>query len=120
MTLKCIEMTEMRIELPVALFLVYPCLSFDMACWMKDDQLSLLQKEERNFARTKTEIDLRAPLENDEAPRAINILTDQVDMSKSWISQKFSKPIPVKTTTTLCQTSRMSFFGDRIIRPESN
>ncbi|KAJ2999234.1 hypothetical protein HDV02_003328 [Globomyces sp. JEL0801] len=103
---------------------------------MSDDHLDLLRSESTvemdTFIRTKTELNMRDPLRTNEAPKAVNILTDQVDSnisrsyrldSPSWFNKLKPKildspPEAPKIRSGLSQSSRMSFFNDRIIRPE--
>ncbi|KAJ1547749.1 hypothetical protein HK096_000316, partial [Nowakowskiella sp. JEL0078] len=122
--IKCLEARDIRIPAPCAVMLLYPCLSFDMACWMPSNELNLIRAESSKSLRTlidaKSKLNLDSPLAHTEAPRSINVLTDKVDRSRSWYKFWESKIPKVKPSipTSLSMTSRMSYFTDKLIAPE--
>ncbi|KAJ3041481.1 hypothetical protein HDV00_009277 [Rhizophlyctis rosea] len=124
--LRCLETHEKVIAPPAGLILIYPCLSFDIACWMPSEQLNLIRAESHkslsiaNFVDAKQHIKKLSPLAQSEAPRKINVLSDTADRSKSWYHMFRSQPPPAGPTipSNLSMTSRMSYFTDRIIQPE--
>ncbi|KAJ3271564.1 hypothetical protein HDV01_006526 [Terramyces sp. JEL0728] len=93
---------------------------------MPSEQMELIRIESAQsvgkYVRTKTELDMTAPLQVDEAPRAVNLLTDEVDSTPSWYTKYTPKALIAKKATKihsgLSMTSRMSYFSDRIIKPE--
>ncbi|TPX58461.1 hypothetical protein PhCBS80983_g03144 [Powellomyces hirtus] len=128
--MRCLETYEKHIPPPNGIVLIYPCLSFDMSCWMPSEQLKLMRAEShknlalKNLTNSKSTMKKNSPLTPQDAPRKIDVLNDQSDHSKSWYS--FMKPkrngperiqgpsIP----SSLSMTSRMSYFTDRVISPE--
>ncbi|KAJ3122742.1 hypothetical protein HK098_002501 [Nowakowskiella sp. JEL0407] len=122
--IRCLEARDMKIPAPSALMLLYPCLSFDMACWMPSRELNLIRAESTKSLRTlidaKSKLYLDEPLAQSEAPRSIDILTDKVDRSRSWYKFWESKvPKPKQSIpSALSMTSRMSYFTDKLISPE--
>lgn len=126
--MRCLETYEKHIPPPNGVVLIYPCLSFDMSCWMPSEQLKLMRAEShhnlslKSLSDAKHNIKKNDPLAVQEAPRRINVFSDEADRSKSWYS--FLKPKPAQTAgpsipSSLSMTSRMSYFTDRIISPES-
>lgn len=115
MVLKAIEN---RVRLPSSLILVYPCLSFEMACWMTPEMLGLVG--DTRIGRSKTELDVRDPLYTSDAPRRIDMDKEEVeiDEEEGWY-HKFRGRTHHTIHSGLSMTSRMSFFSDRIIHPES-
>ncbi|KAI8808437.1 Alpha/Beta hydrolase protein [Cladochytrium replicatum] len=123
--IKCLEARDIHIRPPSGLLLIYPCLSFDMACWMPPHELEVIRTDSiktlANLIDTKSTLrSLDAPLTLPDAPRSIDVLTDKVDRSRSWY--KFWEPRVPKPKaaipTALSMTSRFSYFTDRLISPE--
>ncbi|KAJ3145963.1 hypothetical protein HDU86_000587 [Geranomyces michiganensis] len=128
--MRCLETYEKHIPPPNGILLIYPCLSFDMSCWMPSEQLKLMRAEShknlalKGLANAKSSIKKNSPLTPQEAPRRIDVLNDVSDHSKSWYS--FIKPKTSRSErvqgpsipTSLSMTSRMSYFTDRVISPE--
>jgi acetyl esterase/lipase len=90
---------------------------------MRQDQLELLRSDSTasmgDYVRNKTDLDLRDPLHIAESPRAINMLTDEIDHRDSrFFIRKKSKIQAPKIHSGLSMTSRMSYFSDRILNPE--
>ncbi len=144
------EEDKMRLPVPCGLFLIYPCLSLDMDCWMKPENLTLMKAESVNGLSTlmqaKEHVVLEAedsPLSVPEAPRKISILTNQVDRGTGktealekifGLGNRRASSTHLNTTlastediflprsgirTSLSMTSRMSYFQDRVLQPES-
>jgi hypothetical protein len=91
---------------------------------MPKDHLALLRSESsasvENFIRNKTEIDLKDPLHQEDAPKSIDVRLNQQNRSESWLEQYTSmdRKNVTKIPTGLSMTSRMTFFHDRILGPE--
>eukprot|EP00842_Homolaphlyctis_polyrhiza_P001515 jgi/Hompol1/2364/HPOL_002918-RA len=124
---RCLESTHNRVKAPAAFISIYPCLSFDMACWMPSQQINLLRAESHNSLSSifdkKMHIRKLAPLETADAPRAIDVFHDQVDRRDSWYHRFRPKMFQPKSTgpyipSALSMTSRMSYSSDRILTPE--
>lgn len=99
-----------------------------MVCWMPNDHMDILRSESADsisqFVRNKTELDLRDPLHVEAAPKSFNLLTGQEDREPSWYTKLKPKalasaPPTPKIHSGLSMTSRMSYFSDRILNPES-
>ncbi|KAJ3300190.1 hypothetical protein HK104_003418 [Borealophlyctis nickersoniae] len=124
--MRCLETHEKLIQTPAGLILMYPCLSFDIACWMPQEQLSLIRAESHkslsmaHLIDSKSTIKKLSPLTQPEAPRRIDVLKGEADRSKSWYHWFRSQPPPAGPSipSSLSMTSRMSYFTDRIIAPE--
>ncbi|KND00948.1 uncharacterized protein SPPG_04049 [Spizellomyces punctatus DAOM BR117] len=125
--MRCLETYEKHIPPPNGLVLIYPCLSFDMSCWMPSEQLKLMRAEShknlslKSLSESKHNIKKNSPLTPQEAPRKIDVLKDEVDRSKSWyhiFKPRPSHPPGPSIPSSLSMTSRMSYFTDRIITPE--
>ncbi|KAI9017423.1 Alpha/Beta hydrolase protein [Gaertneriomyces semiglobifer] len=132
--IRCLETYEMTIRPPNGLVLVYPCLSFDMSCWMPSDSLKLMRAEShhnlslKSFTESKSSMRKNSPLTPQEAPRKIDVLHDKVDRRESWYHRynPFRKSSEMKRQqrngpsipSHLSMTSRMSYFTDRILAPE--
>ncbi|KAJ3187889.1 hypothetical protein HDU85_006282 [Gaertneriomyces sp. JEL0708] len=132
--IRCLETYEMTIRPPNGLVLVYPCLSFDMSCWMPSDSLKLMRAEShhnlslKSFTESKASMRKNSPLTPQEAPRKIDVLHDKVDRRESWYHRynPFRKSSEMKRQqrngpsipSHLSMTSRMSYFTDRILAPE--
>jgi acetyl esterase/lipase len=94
--MKAIEFPQ-PLRLPCGLLLIYPCLSFDMNCWMSKESMVLLQdefagqnsakdKEEvKRIIRNKTEFNLNDPLHLDDAPKSVDVVSGAI-VSRSNIS----------------------------------
>lgn len=124
---KTLESKQDVIYPPTGLMLIYPCLSFDMACWMSPNQVNLIKSQSRGSISVKSIVNLKqymhpdAPLSLPEAPRKIDVFTDEVDTSKSWYhafrsNLKYYESPTIRSS--LAMTSRVTFFADRIINPE--
>ncbi|KAJ3107476.1 hypothetical protein HDU97_004072 [Phlyctochytrium planicorne] len=123
--LKCLE-SKIRVPPPAGVILIYPCLDFDMECWMPRDQMRLFRAESKKDMSMVSLIELhssthaKAPLAVPAAPRSINVLKNEVDRRESWYrifsthTDDPGPPIP----SALSMTSRMSYFTDRLISPE--
>jgi hypothetical protein len=126
--------------------LLYPCLSMEMGCWMPPSQMSLLRAESVKSlpsllqAKEYHVVDKKdSPLAVPVAPRGIDILRNKVDRGDSgfWRSL-FGNDSKSKKSDThhslsslyfdqqhniirtcLSMTSRMSYFQDRLLAPES-
>jgi acetyl esterase/lipase len=112
------------VRLPCSLLLIYPCLSFDMACWFPNAHLDLLKSESTDsiaeIVRNKTELDLQNPFKTKDAPKSIDVITGEEDRSSSWYNKYTPKSQDTTIHTGLSMTSRFSFFSDRILNPECN
>lgn len=122
--MKCLEYAGSPIPAPHACILIYPALSFDLECWMKPSHLSLLRTESHvnvtdGFMKTKTQVRKDMPLAIDESPRSIDVLTNKVDTSHSFL-ESFSKEghKGPYVHSNLSMTSRMHYFNDRVLTPE--
>jgi hypothetical protein len=108
--------------------MLYPCLSFDLACWMTREQSHILKDGSYNdlsSIRSRSKVSLVSPLAVPAAPREIYLLKNEVDRSDSWyirllkpFYQVTKKEDGMVVPTELSMTSRMSYFNDRIIQPE--
>jgi len=117
-----------RIPPPIGVLLIYPCLSFDMACWMPPNQLGLIRAESvkslESLIEAKQHLKRPSPLTMPPAPRRTTNLKNN---SKRWYDQiwPFKRKdenllSPGKSlANALSMTSRMSYFTDRITPPES-
>ncbi|RKO94101.1 Alpha/Beta hydrolase protein [Blyttiomyces helicus] len=139
--MRCIETHEKVVPLPAGLVLIYPALSFDIACWMPSEQRDLMRGNSfRNLASTATlappqpphvakkDIKDVSPLAQAEAPRRIDVLKGEVDRRQSWYRRLWARVRGLEVTereqqkividSRLSMTSRMSFYTDRIIQLE--
>lgn len=119
------------LNLPVSLILIYPCLSFEMACWMPTEHMEMLEQDTTHsgvlrVVKSKTDIRLTEPLKPRDAPRTLDVESGVVDDSPSWY-KKYTGVVSSETDTSsssavihsnLSMTSRMTFFNDRILGPE--
>jgi hypothetical protein len=131
-TLKCLDYatgTKYKLPPPDGVILIYPCLEFDLACWMPNQHMNVLRTESThslsftNILEMRANIKPTAPLAVRPAPRNIDVVHDKADWSLSWYRRWFegwfkSPPAP-EIHSTLSMTSRMSYFSDRLIAPES-
>ncbi|CAM0137494.1 unnamed protein product [Umbelopsis sp. WA50703] len=134
------------IPVPAGLIAIYPCLNFDLSCWMSPSQISLMRAESTTSLSGKTITHL---LESKDHMRHQSPLSVEPDLEKKSLWRRAFgleanhakrgtsleeriKFMPSMTdlngdnTTTmsstgfvprLAMTSRMSFFNDRIIPP---
>jgi hypothetical protein len=134
------------IPVPAGLIAIYPCLNFDLSCWMSPSQISLMRAESTTSLSGKTITHL---LESKDHMRHQSPLSVEPDLEKKSLWRRAFgleanhakrgtsleeriKFMPSMTdlngdnTTTmsstgfvprLAMTSRMSFFNDRIIHP---
>lgn len=125
--LKCLEFPSGPVRLPHASVLIYPALSFDLECWMKPSYLNLLRTQSHvkmtdGFLKSKTILRKFTPLAIDEAPRAIDVLTNQIDTRESILDRFrpkiFDEHVGPYIHSYLSMTSRMHYFGDRVLPPE--
>ncbi|TPX35527.1 hypothetical protein SmJEL517_g02130 [Synchytrium microbalum] len=122
--LKLLDLSDPDYPPPRGVVLIYPCLSFDMACWMQPDQLRMIRAESSkslvDLASAKNHLARESPLAVPSAPRKIDILTDKVDRTPSWYRWKADDEPKkgIHIPSALSMTSRMSYFTDRIIAPE--
>ena len=121
---KCLEYGK-PIRIPISFFLIYPCLNFDMACWMSKEDMNILRTKStisvEEIVRRKTRIDLQNPLHQDDAPKAVDILKNTEDRSTSFFARYARKELQQKSPkihSGLSMTSRMTYFSDRILHPE--
>ena len=73
------------------------------------------------IVRKKTIIDLQNPLQQEDAPKAVDILKNTEDRSSSFFARYARGQLNVKTPkihSGLSMTSRMTYFSDRILHPE--
>lgn len=103
---------QQGISLPLALIMMYPCLSIEMACWMPEEHMKLIKGK---MLKDKTELSMGYPLATTEAPRRIDVREDAGDESDTWFGPEDTS---IKIHSGLSMTSRMSYFSDRIIQPE--
>lgn len=115
-------------RIPDALCLIYPALSFDLECWMKPAHLEYMRTEShvdlsQSFLKSKVLKPL-SPLAVETAPRAIDVLTDAVDVRDSVFDRfkpkKFmnlDSKVPY-IHSYLSMTSRLTYFADRVLPPE--
>ncbi|TPX52156.1 hypothetical protein SeMB42_g01623 [Synchytrium endobioticum] len=122
--LKLLDLADPDYPAPRGVVLIYPCLSFDMACWMQPDQLRMIRAESSkslvDLAEAKNHLSRMSPLAVPNAPRKIDILTDKVDHTPSWYRWRpDDEPKKgIQIPSSLSMTSRMSYFTDRVIAPE--
>ncbi|KAJ3110320.1 hypothetical protein HDU96_006726 [Phlyctochytrium bullatum] len=125
-TMKCLEATFTRVPPPAGIVLAYPCLDFDMGCWMPQEKMRLFRAESKkdmsmtNLMELHGSTHTKSPLAVPPAPRKIDVLKNEVDRRESWyrlFSTHTDDPGPA-IPTSLSMTSRMSYFTDRVIAPE--
>ncbi|KAG2207143.1 hypothetical protein INT47_012196 [Mucor saturninus] len=129
---------SIHIQVPIGLVLIYPCLDFEMSCWMSHSQLSLIRAESNtslfrsssleSIWQTKDHLSHASPLsvvpdlEKKQSlwKRALGIkptlkqrMADRAHPIRDQIQTKDSW-----ATARLAMTSRMSFFNDRVITPD--
>lgn len=121
--MKCIESTSESVHLPAGLILIYPCLSFDLACWMPTNHMNLIRAESvkslPNLLKRTSPIEKGSPLSLPEAPKKIDISSHISGDKKScsfWSAKEAE--IQIHLPSSLSMTSRMSYFADRLISPE--
>ncbi|CAG8551816.1 4959_t:CDS:2 [Funneliformis mosseae] len=122
---------------PTALVLIYPCLNFDITCWMAPSQLSVIRAESAHsipgVLESKDHLRHKSPLSvvpdvkrkrwrksfsgPREDERTIEERVKYIDGHDVTGNPKEKTSRPV-IGTRLTMTSRMSFFNDRIINPD--
>ncbi|KAJ3214968.1 hypothetical protein HDU67_000985 [Dinochytrium kinnereticum] len=124
--LKCLDSKAIKVPPPTGVILAYPCLDFDMECWMPPEQMRLFRAESKkdmsmtNLIELHSSTHTKSPLAVPPAPRAINVLKNEVDRRESWyriFSTHSDDPGPA-IPSSLSITSRMSYFADRLLSPE--
>lgn len=132
------KLESLHIKVPTGLVLIYPCLDFEMSCWMSHSQLSLIRAESNtslfrsssleSIWQTKDHLSHASPL---------SVVPDLEKKQSLWRRALGIKPTlkqrmadrahPIRdqiqtndpwTTARLAMTSRMSFFNDRVITPD--
>ncbi|CAG8533405.1 7842_t:CDS:2 [Ambispora gerdemannii] len=122
---------------PSGLVLIYPCLNFDINCWMPQSQLSVIRAESTEsipgVLESKDHLHHKSPLSvvPDVKPkrrwrRRFSGSTDDerpIEERVQFIEGQELKPNEEKRRsqiigTRLAMTSRMSFFNDRILTPD--
>ncbi|KAI8913391.1 Alpha/Beta hydrolase protein [Gorgonomyces haynaldii] len=119
-TTKCIQD---NVHLPSGLLLLYPFLSYAMECWMQPQHLDLMRSQShieisQQFVQSKTRVDRDAPLQNNQAPKSLDLLSMKVDRRPSYFDR--FKPDTMKDKrhyvhSYLAMTSRMLYTNDRIL-----
>ncbi|PKY15098.1 alpha/beta-hydrolase [Rhizophagus irregularis] len=123
---------------PNALILIYPCLNFDITCWMSPSQLSVIRAEStpsiHGLLESKDHLRHKSPLavvpdikkkrrwsrgfsgsrEDEKTIEERVKYIDGRDMTRH-LNERNSRPI---IGTRLAMTSRMSYFNDRILNPD--
>ncbi|CAI2172130.1 1482_t:CDS:2, partial [Funneliformis geosporum] len=122
---------------PTALILIYPCLNFDITCWMTPSQLSVIRAdsahtipgvlESKDHLRHKSPLSVVPDVKKRRWRKRFSGSRDDertIEERVKYIdghdvtgnpSEKRSRPV---IGTRLTMTSRMSFFNDRIITPD--
>jgi hypothetical protein len=77
------------------------------------------------IVKSKTDIRLSEPLKGTDAPRKVNVESGTIDETPAWY-KKYTSPVLAEFRedgplihSNLSMTSRMTFFHDRILGPES-
>ncbi|CAG8482507.1 2578_t:CDS:2 [Diversispora eburnea] len=122
---------------PTGLILVYPCLDFNIACWMSPSQLSAIRAESTKsipgVLESKDHLSHKSPLSvvpdvkrnrwrkslagSTEDERTIEERVQVIEGHSVTEHRSDKIPRPV-IGTRLAMTSRMSFFNDRIVNPD--
>ncbi|CAG8586775.1 245_t:CDS:2 [Acaulospora colombiana] len=120
---------------PTGLVLIYPCLDFDINCWMSPSQLSVIRAESTHsipgVLESKDHLSHKSPLAvvpdvkkkrwrrsfsgSREDERTIEERVQVIEGHDVTDHDKIPRPV---IGTRLAMTSRMSFFNDRIINPD--
>ncbi|KAJ1547368.1 hypothetical protein HK405_006031 [Cladochytrium tenue] len=121
------------LPVPAGLILIYPCLNFDMACWMRNDERSLLRAESSlslgvlHVAEAHEHIRPDAPFSIlRDAPLSIDVASGTAVPDRRWhrrlwarLRGAWSSSHPeTEIRGALSMTSRMSYFNDRVLAPE--
>ncbi|CAG8734689.1 8926_t:CDS:2, partial [Racocetra persica] len=128
--------SQMPIPHPNGLILIYPCLNFDITCWMPPSQLSVIRAESTTsipgVLESKDHLSHKSPLsvvpdvKRKRWRKSFSRSTDdertieervQVIEGHNVTGSNEKLPRPV-IGTRLTMTSRMSFFNDRIINAD--
>ncbi|KAI9202007.1 Alpha/Beta hydrolase protein [Polychytrium aggregatum] len=126
--IKCLESKDIPVRPPSGLILIYPCLSFDLACWMPQEQLGLIRAESKmslsmqSLVQAKETMDAFSPLAVPPAPKRIDVFSNKVQQSRTSLWRSLWRSQPRKqhamVPKSLSMTSRMSYFTDRLLAPE--
>jgi hypothetical protein len=129
------------IPIPAGVITIYPCLNFDLSCWMPASQISLMRAESSTSLNATT---LSHLLESKDHMRHQSPLSVEPDLEKRSLWRRALgleanhakrgtsleeriKFMPTQDSMNvsstalvprLAMTSRMSFFNDRIITPD--
>ncbi|KAI8575957.1 hypothetical protein K450DRAFT_259153 [Umbelopsis ramanniana AG] len=129
------------IPLPAGVITVYPCLNFDLSCWMSPSQISLMRAESstslnattmshllesKDHMRHQSPLSVEPDLERRSLwRRALGLEANHAKRGTSLEERIRFMPtrdsVDVSSATLvprLAMTSRMSFFNDRIITPD--
>lgn len=131
------------IPLPAGLITIYPCLNFDLSCWMSPSQISLMRAEStsslnatsmshllesKDHMRHQSPLSVVPDLEKRSLwRRALGLEANHAKRGTSleerikYMPTKSSDALDLASATLvprLAMTSRMSFFNDRIITPD--
>ncbi|RHZ75005.1 hypothetical protein Glove_218g49 [Diversispora epigaea] len=122
---------------PTGLILIYPCLDFNITCWMPPSQLSAIRAESTTsipgVLESKDHLSHKSPLSvvpdvkrkrwrksfsrSIEDERTIEERVQVIEGHSVTEHRSDNSPRPV-IGTRLAMTSRMSFFNDRIVNPD--
>jgi hypothetical protein len=108
---KIIE-SKLNLPMPIGIILIYPCLDFNMACWMSEEHTRYMSKDVlRNRDHMNHETPLSVGAEKKKRwgrSRALSLAERvKVDVEKKR-----------KLSTKLMMTSRVSYVSDNILPPE--
>ncbi len=132
------QLESYYIKPPTGLILIYPCLDFEMSCWMSPSQMSLIRAESNTSLfrsssletlwQTKDHLSHKSPL---------SVVPDLEKKQSLWRRALGIKPTlkqrmadrahPIRdqiqtkdtwATARIAMTSRMTFFNDRVITPD--
>ncbi|KAI9280414.1 Alpha/Beta hydrolase protein [Sporodiniella umbellata] len=110
---------------PIGLILIYPCLDFELSCWMSPNQLALIRAESRTeLFRSKSFSSILHTKDHLNHISPLSVVPDRKEKSKG-VWQRLtgrSKETPATDTeddawasSHVAMTSRVTFFNDRIV-----
>lgn len=132
------DLDSSYIKVPIGLVLIYPCLDFEMSCWMSHSQLSLIRAESNtNLFRSSSLESIWQTKDHLSHASPLSVVPDLEKKQSLWKRALGIKPTlkqrmadrahPIRdqiqtkdswATARLAMTSRMSFFNDRVITPD--
>ncbi|KAK9462256.1 Alpha/Beta hydrolase protein [Lipomyces oligophaga] len=112
-------------RLPISLILVYPALDLNFTSWMTDEQIRLLRQESQSEIHSASSGLMRRKesVYGDMSRRQIYMTSTTTSTSTDTAARNHIRKPSYSSqdgvlSTSLAMTSRVSYFGDRIITPE--